>query len=142
MVHFRQQRIGDQLRVELADLIQHDVRDPRVGFVTVTEVRMSRDLKHARVYVSIFGGDEQTRESFDALRRASGFLRSQIGRRLELRHVPELRFTLDETLDTSERIEALLGESATQEASADDATDAARRQPGGARALDGETDDG
>ena len=109
MAQFRRQRIGDQLRVELADLIQHGLRDPRVGFVTVTEVRMSRDLMHARVYVSIFGDDEQTRESFAALERASGFMRSQVGRRLKLRCVPELRFVLDETLDASERIDALLG---------------------------------
>ncbi len=110
MAQFRQQRISDQLRVELADLIQHEVRDPRVGFVTVTEVRASRDLNYARVYVSIFGDEDQTKESFEALERASGFLRSQVGRRLRLRHVPELRFTLDETLDNSERIDSLLDE--------------------------------
>ena len=108
MVQFRRERLGDQLQVELADLIQHEVRDPRVGFVTVTEVRMSPDLKHARVYVSILGAAEETAESFDALEKTGGFLRSQIGRRLGLRHVPELRFVLDETLDTSARIDSLL----------------------------------
>jgi ribosome-binding factor A len=87
------------------------VRDPRVGFVTLTEVRVSRDLKYARVYVSILGDEERTQESFEALQRAGGFLRSQIGRRIPLRHVPELRFVLDETLDTSERIDSLLGAS-------------------------------
>lgn len=110
MVRFRRERLGDQLRVELADLILRDVRDPRVGFVTVTEVRMSGDLQYARVYVSILGDEEQTRESFAALERAGGFLRAQIGRRLRLRRVPELRFALDETLDTSARIDALLKE--------------------------------
>jgi len=108
---YRRERIGDQLQVELADLIQHEVRDPRIGFVTVTEVRMSPDLKYARVYVSVFGDDEKRREGFAALQRAGGFLRSQVGRRLGLRHTPELRFELDETLDTSERIESLLEES-------------------------------
>ena len=108
MVQFRRQRLGDQLRVELADLIQHELRDPRVGFVTVTEVRMSPDLTHARVYVSIFGDDERTEESFAALNGAKGFLRSRIGKRMKLRHVPELRFMIDETLDTSDRIESLL----------------------------------
>ena len=110
MVQFRRERLGDQLQVELAKLIQQEVRDPRVGFVTVTEVRMSPDLKHARVYVSILGEEEETAESFDALQRARGFLKSQIGRRLKLRYVPELRFILDETLDTSARIESLLKE--------------------------------
>ena len=110
MVQFRRERLGDQLRVELADLIQREIRDPRIGFVTVTEVRMSPDLTHARAYVSILGDDERTAESFDALQRAGGFLRSQIGRRLKLRHVPELHFVLDETLDTSARIDSLLEE--------------------------------
>ncbi len=110
MVRFRRERLGDQLRVELADLILHHVRDPRVGFVTVTEVRMSGDLQYARVYVSILGDEEQTRESFATLERAGGFLRVQIGRRLKLRRVPELRFALDDTLDTSDRIDALLEE--------------------------------
>jgi ribosome-binding factor A len=110
-VKFRRQRIGDQIRVELADLLQHEVRDPRIGFVTVTEVRMSPDLKYARAYVSIFGDEQQKRESFATLERAGGFLRSQVGKRLDLRFVPELRFVLDETLDTSERIESLLKES-------------------------------
>ncbi len=110
MVHFRRQRLGDQLRVELSDLIQHQVRDPRVGFVTITEVRVSQGLKHARVYVSILGDEEQTSESFAAIERAKGFLRSQIGRRLTLRHVPELRFILDDTLDKTDRIDALLEE--------------------------------
>jgi ribosome-binding factor A len=72
---------------------------------------MSPDLKYARVYVSVLGDDEQTTESFAALERATGFLKTQVGRRLGLRFVPELRFVLDETLDTSERIETLLEES-------------------------------
>ena len=110
MVQFRRERLGDQLRVEIADLIQKEVRDPRVGFVTVTEVRMSPDLKHARVYVSILGDEEQTVESLDALERSRGFLKSQIGHRLKLRYVPQLRFVLDETLDKSARIESLLKE--------------------------------
>ena len=108
MVQFRRQRLGDQLQVELAVLIQREVRDPGVGFVTVTEVRMSPDLRHARVYVSILGEDEQKEESLAALDRARGFLKAQIGKRLRLRYVPELRFTVDETLDHAERIESLL----------------------------------
>lgn len=108
---FRRQRIGDQIRAELADLIQHEVRDPRIGFVTVTEVRMSPDLQYARAYVSILGDRQRRDEGFAALERATGFLRSQVGRRLQLRVVPELRFALDDTLQTSERIDALLEES-------------------------------
>lgn len=108
---FRRQRIGDQIKVELADLVRNEVRDPRVGFVTFTEVRMSPDLKYARVYVSILGEQEERDEALAALVRAGGFLRGHIGKRLKLRHVPELRFVLDETLDHSERIDELLDES-------------------------------
>jgi len=120
MVRFRRERIGDQLRVLLADLILQEVRDPRLGFVTVTEVRMSPDLKYAQVFVSILGDDEETKESFAVLERASGFLRTQVGRRLKLRHVPELRFTIDETLDNSARLDALLQESGDLEKDADE----------------------
>lgn len=105
---FRRQRIGDQIKVELADLVRDEVRDPRIGFVTFTEVRMSPDLKYARVYVSILGEPEERRETLAALVRAGGFLRRHIGKRLQLRFVPELRFVLDETLDHSERIDELL----------------------------------
>jgi ribosome-binding factor A len=98
--------------VELADLIQRELKDPRVGFVTVTEVRMSPDIKHASVYVSIFeGADERKQESIDALQRAEGFLRHSLGRRLRLRYVPALKFVVDDTLDHSARIEQLLGDS-------------------------------
>ena len=124
MVHFRRLRLGDQLQVELADLIQRELKDPRVGFVTVTEVRMSPDLKHARVYVSVFEGeDEKKRESIDALQRAEGFLRHSLGRRLRLRYVPTLRFVVDETLDHSARIEELLEDSNVSPEDVDESSD-------------------
>lgn len=126
-MRFRPQRVGDQIRAELADLIQHEVRDPRIGFVTVTEVRMSPDLHYARVYVSVLGDEEQQNESLAVLERARGFLRAQIGNRVELRVVPELRFVIDDTLDRSERIDELLEESGD----VDD--DAASEQPGAER---------
>ena len=108
MVHFRRERLGDQLHADLADLILHKLRDPRLGFVTITEVRMSPDLKHARVYVSVYGDAEQREESLKALRSARGFLKLQIGRRMQLRYVPELVFVADDTLERGARIEALL----------------------------------
>ena len=105
---YRRERIGDQIKVELAELVRDEVRDPRIGFVTFTEVRMSPDLKYARVYVSILGEPEERDETLAALVRAGGFLRRHIGSRLQLRFVPELRFVLDDTLDRSERIDELL----------------------------------
>ena len=108
MVHHRQRRVGDQIRSELALLVLQDVKDPRVGFVTITEVRMSSDLKSARVYVSVLGDDSEEEASLQALHNAAGFLRGAIGRRLSLRYVPQLCFAADRTLKTGYRIERLL----------------------------------
>lgn len=110
MSAYRQQRLADELRAELSRLVLREMKDPRVGFATLTEVRLSSDLRHARVYVSVMGDEEDKEETLAALERAEGFLRGQLGRRMRLRHVPELDFVLDETLDRSERIEQLLEE--------------------------------
>lgn len=122
MSDYRPKRVGDRIREELAELLMSEMKDPRVGFATVTEVRMSPDLRHARVFVSIYGDDEEREAGMEALKHAQGYLRSAIGRRVRLRHVPELHFELDETLDRSERIEELL-EQVRPEDSADEAED-------------------
>ena len=108
MVEHRRRRIGDQLRAELADLVLHEVKDPRLGFVTVTEVRVTADLRSARVFFSVLGGEDAENESLDALRRATGFLRSRIGQRMRLRYVPRLVFEVDHTLAVAARIDELL----------------------------------
>ena len=106
----RPRRVGDQLRAVLAELVQHEVKDPGVGFVRVTEVRMSSDLQYATVFVSVMGDAEAEVQSLASLRRAAPFLRSEVGKRLRLRHTPELRIHLDQTLAQSDRIEELLRE--------------------------------
>lgn len=107
---FRRRRVSDEMRTQLAELLMYGVKDPRLGFVTVTEVRMSPDLSHARVFVSILGGAEEEASALEALRSAAGYLRREIGRRVRLRHTPELHFEVDRTLDHSARIEELLRE--------------------------------
>lgn len=107
---FRKHRVADEIRAQLADLLMHGVDDPGIGFVTVTEVRMSPDLRYARVYISVLGGEQRQKEAMAAIVRAQGFLRREIGHRVRLRHTPELAFVLDHTLDDSERIERLLSE--------------------------------
>ena len=114
-------RVGDQMRAVLAELVQHDVQDPGVGFVTVTEVRMSSDLQYATVFVSVMGDGEAEVQSLASMRRAAPFLRSEVGKRLRLRHTPELRIQLDQTLAQSDRIEELL--SANLPASGDEERD-------------------
>ncbi|TFH85714.1 30S ribosome-binding factor RbfA [Billgrantia azerbaijanica] len=108
----RTDRVGDQLQKELAVLIQREVKDPRLGMVTVSAVTVSRDLGYADVYVTLLGEDapERVRENLRVLRQAAGFLRSQIARRIKLRHVPELRFHYDESVVRGQRLSSLIDE--------------------------------
>lgn len=106
----RTERVNELLREELAELIRHDVKDPRVGVVTITAVETSRELDVARVYVHLFGDEGRRAEALAGLQKAAGYLRSRLGRRLRLRKVPELRFQWDETLERASRIERLLAE--------------------------------
>ena len=106
MSHDRQGRVADQIRAELARLLAEEVRDPRIGFVTVTAVELSPDMRHARVFVSALGDDlEQT---LRALRRATPFLKRGLARRSGLRFTPELRFLHDSSISTGFRVEELL----------------------------------
>jgi ribosome-binding factor A len=107
----RTQRVADQIQRELAGLIQREVKDPRVGMATVSAVEVSRDLSHAKVFVTIFNGGEdkeEIRESIKALNNASGFLRSQLGQRMKLRIVPTLRFHYDDSLSRGNYLSNLI----------------------------------
>jgi len=104
----RAERLGHQIRVELAELISREVKDPRIGFATVTRVELTADLHHARVYVSVYGSPEEQENSIKGLSSAAGFLRREIGHRLDLRRAPELAFILDQGAEEGERIEMLL----------------------------------
>jgi len=112
----RSERVGDRIRQELAKIIGEELRDPRVGFVTVTGVDLSPDLRHARVFVSVLG--DEIDESVAALGRATPFLRRTLARRSGLRFTPELRFVADAAASTGFRVESLLreiGEQRSQE---------------------------
>jgi ribosome-binding factor A len=106
----RMRRVNEALREVLSDAISKDLQDPRVGFVTVTAVKTSPDLRHARVYVSVLG-DELTRsETLDGLRSAHGFLQARIASELTLKHTPALTFEYDESIDRGMRISRLIDE--------------------------------
>jgi ribosome-binding factor A len=106
----RADRVADQLRAELAELLAREVHDPGIGFVTLTRVHVTPDLQAARVYYTSMGDQASRRATERALVRASPFLRRQIGRRLRLRRVPELTFFYDDSIAGQDRIERLLGE--------------------------------
>jgi ribosome-binding factor A len=105
---YRNARIAEQIRLELARLLREEARDPRIGFVTLTEVELSRDLKHARVFVSTMATDWES--TLEALRRAAPFLRRALARQRNLRFTPELRFMIDQSAVTGSRVERLLQE--------------------------------
>ena len=104
----RLEQSGDLLRAELSDLLQREMRDPRVGFVTITHVRVSPDLSTARVYVSSLGDEAAQRDSLAALRHAAGFLRTMLGGRIRLRTVPKLDFRLDSSMAEAEQVQRAL----------------------------------
>ena len=104
----RMRRLDELLRQEIARLISEEVRDPRVGFTTVMDARVSPDLRHARVYVSVLGDAAEKEAAVEALRRARGFLRGRLGSIVEMRYLPELEFELDRSLERVSRIEEIL----------------------------------
>jgi ribosome-binding factor A len=106
----RPDRIGEELRMEISELLVRAVHDPGIGFVTLTHVEVTPDLQHARVYYTTLGQMAARLETERALARAAPFLRRQIGRRLRLRRVPELHFTFDQNIEAQDRVERLLRE--------------------------------
>ena len=114
----RTQRVGDQIQRELATLIQQEMKDPRIGMVTVNAVEVSRDLAHAEVYVTALGVDEaQGREQVEnTLNHAAGFLRSRLARLIKLRIVPDLRFHYDESIARGARLSGLIDQAVAEDA--------------------------
>ncbi len=104
----RTDRVSDQIRMEIADILMRKVKDPRVGFVTVTAVDVTADLKQAWVYVTVLQQGAQEAETLEALSRAEGFIRGELGRRLKLRYVPTLTFAKDTSVDRVTRVMSLL----------------------------------
>ena len=104
----RMRRVDEAVREVLSDAISKDLKDPRVGFVTVTAVKTSPDLRHARVYVSVLGEEEERLETLAGLRSAHGFLQGVIASQLSLKHTPTLDFEYDETVVRAARLTELI----------------------------------
>jgi ribosome-binding factor A len=104
----RMRRVDEAIRQVIGDAVASDLKDPRVGFVTVTDVRTSADLSHARVYVSVLGEAEARADSLDGLRSAHGYLQGRIARELHLKRTPTLEFSYDDTTDRAMRLDALI----------------------------------
>jgi ribosome-binding factor A len=106
----RIRRVNEAMRAVLSDAIATEIKDPRVGFVTVTGVKTSPDLRHARVYVSVLGDDPARHGTMEGLRSAHGFLQGRLASELRLKHTPALTFEYDDTVDRGMRISEILDE--------------------------------
>jgi len=122
----RTDRISEQLQKELARIIQFEIKDPRLGMVTVNDVKISRDLSFANVYITVLGKDsaEEAKEDLGVLNRAAGFLRREIGKSIKLRIVPQLKFDYDPSLVRGRMLSSLIEEAVASDKSRTGATDA------------------
>lgn len=104
----RSERISDQMKQEIADILMRKIKDPRIGFVTVTDVEVADDLRNAKVFVSVYGGDEEKKASLQGLKSAEPFIRSELGKRMRMRFIPEILFRFDATVERGAHIMELL----------------------------------
>ncbi|MBQ6005859.1 MAG: 30S ribosome-binding factor RbfA [Selenomonadaceae bacterium] len=104
----RIEKLQELIKQEMSKMLLKELKDPRIGFVTVTDVEMTGDLREAKIYVSVMGGEDQVKSSLEGLNSALGFIRREIGQRIRLRFTPEISFALDTSLDYGDHIQKLL----------------------------------
>ena len=119
MSQLRVEKVQELMKQEISQIIQRELKDPRIGFVTVTSVECTGDLREATIYVSPMGSEQQVKDSWAGLNRGLGFIRREIGKRIRLRFTPELTFELDKSLDYSAHIQELLLKIKADEAARD-----------------------
>lgn len=104
----RSQRVAELIKQEISKLLQRGLKDPRIGFVTVTDVEVTRDLRYAKVYISVLGDENSKQETMKGMNAANGFIRREVGKYLHLRHTPEISFKFDESVEYGAHINRLL----------------------------------
>jgi ribosome-binding factor A len=110
MAKIRTGRVGEQIKKELSQILQFEFKDPRLGFLTVTGVDLTNDLSQAKVFLSVMGTEQQKEDTLKALANGTGFIRTELGKRIRLRIVPQLIFSLDTSIDYGSHIQKLLGQ--------------------------------
>lgn len=110
MSSLRSNRVAEQMKKEIAQIVRDNVKDPRVGFVTITGVEVSKDLRHAKAFVSVLGDEENRTNSLTGLKKASSFIRRELGQRLQLRYMPEIDFRFDHSIEHGAHIAKLLSD--------------------------------
>lgn len=110
MSKVRVEKLQELMKQEISDIVLHELKDPRIGFVTVTSVSCTEDLREAKIYVSVMGDEKKARDTLNGLNSSLGFVRREIGKRIRLRFTPEISFALDTSLSYSDHIQRLLNE--------------------------------
>ncbi|MBI5118095.1 30S ribosome-binding factor RbfA [Candidatus Poribacteria bacterium] len=110
----RQKRLGELIKQEISEMMLREIKDPRIGFVSITSVDMTADLRHAKVFISVLGSESERKSSLAGLRSATGFIRRELGHRLRLKYTPEISITYDKSIEEGVRIVALI-DSVTKE---------------------------
>jgi len=107
---FRPERLAEAIKKEISDLLREELKDPRIGFVSITTVEVSKDLRYANVFASVFGEPADQKATIEALQKAQGFIRGELARRIRLRYTPEINFKLDRSISQGSRLIALMEE--------------------------------
>ncbi|HCY6456090.1 30S ribosome-binding factor RbfA [Staphylococcus aureus] len=108
MSSMRAERVGEQMKKELMDIINNKVKDSRVGFITITDVVLTNDLSQAKVFLTVLGNDKEVENTFKALDKAKGFIKSELGSRMRLRIMPELMYEYDQSIEYGNKIERMI----------------------------------
>lgn len=111
----RQEKLGEQIAIEVSDLLRTRLKDPRVGFASITHVEVSGDLRHAKIYVSVMGERDEQKQTIEALHHATGFLRRELAGRLTVRFMPEIVFKLDNSIEQGTHVLGLIHQLELQE---------------------------
>jgi len=116
-VNNRSRRLAELLKEEISDIILREVKDPRIGFVSLTDVEVSGDLRHAKVFVSVIGSEQERKDTMDGLKQATGFIRKLVGERITVYHTPEILFRYDNSIEHGIHINELIKEVRAEEKS-------------------------
>jgi ribosome-binding factor A len=116
----RQKRLGELLKQEISDLVLREIKDPRIGFVSITSVDLSADLRHAKILVSVLGSESERKSSLAGLRSAVGFIKRELGRRLRLKYLPDISIVYDNSIEEGNRIVSLIDSIVQKEDSTED----------------------
>lgn len=103
-------RLAEEIKREVSSIIQMEMKDPRIGFVSITSVEVSGDARYANIFISVMGNEEQGKETLKALQRAQGYIRTELGKRIKIRYTPEIKFDLDDSISHGAKVMKLLRE--------------------------------